>query len=363
MSNITYLLGAGASSNCLPIYANFKERFSEFAELFGKNRHLYHELDEDYKRRADQLLEIIEKIKAEFKFHSTPDTIAKKYFHRYGKNSSELIGIKEVIILFFMHQQTVDNTELVFRKVNGEKKDIVDQRYDAFIASLLKPISGSVEILEKFKILTWNYDLQFEKAFLNYKMQDLSVIQENIQSYPNVNGNSDNTFDSGKFSIIHLNGLAYARPLRHISYDCINSFHAEDSLALRNLLDIYKSLHYHQNGPAQFVGGSSLLSFAWENQNPDFTLNNNLLLTHAKEIARHTEILVIIGYSFPVFNNHVDMDLLNEMLELKKVYIQSPQASEIINILKGKWFKNSGHLREENIVDLGFWNQFYIPND
>jgi hypothetical protein len=361
--NVTYLLGAGASSYCLPTYANFRQRFSEFTELFRNNRAIYSNLGSQYKNTCDILFSILNSLNEEFKFHNTPDTIAKKYFHKYGKDSIELKRLKEILILFFIHQQTIDKTEFTFKNIDGSNKDLIDKRYDAFIASLLKPIPNRVELLEKFKILTWNYDLQFEKAFLNYELYGIETIQEKIQSIPRVNGNTDfSNLDNTKFSIVHLNGIAYAKPLERIQFDKFSLFHENDTDALKYLLDIYKSLHTTEiNKP--YIGGESLLNFAWENQQSNYSLSDNDLIKSAMKIARETEILVINGYSFPVFNNPVDTEILGQMLELKKVYVQSPQAKEIIKFLKDYYLRNSGHLRSESIIDLEYWHQFHIPTE
>lgn len=94
MANITYLFGAGASANCLPTYSDFKQRFEDFYELL--KRFCGDSFD------CKTLLQLVEKINEEFIFHSTPDTIAKKFFHT---SNDELINLKKVLILFlFMNR-------------------------------------------------------------------------------------------------------------------------------------------------------------------------------------------------------------------------------------------------------------------
>lgn len=65
--NVTYLLGAGASSNCLPTYSNFVDRFTDFGELFGTNNAHYGILSEENQRFADSIRRIIDTVKEEFK--------------------------------------------------------------------------------------------------------------------------------------------------------------------------------------------------------------------------------------------------------------------------------------------------------
>lgn len=361
--NVTYLLGAGASSNCLPTYTNFVQRFHEFTEMFSINRSLYSDLDDEKKRLADSIRKKCDKLKDEFNYHNTPDTIAKKYFHKLNSHLQDLNDLKEVLILFFLYSQIFYDIETESKtEKNGEKRNLIDKRYDAFIASLLRPISGEREILNQFKILTWNYDLQFEKAFNNYETSDFITLQKKIQSIPRVDGDLNySNLKNDRFSITHLNGIAYARPLNHIfPGDHISGFFNQDVIILDYLLATFKSIHYLPE--EHFVGGTHLLTFAWENQNSDFSITNSSLLNQAKIVARQTEVLVIIGYSFPIFNNPTDRAIFKEMIDLRKIYIQSPQASEIIKILKSDFLIGT-RIGNEDIVDLGYWHQFHIPNE
>ena len=107
--NVTYLLGAGASANCLPTYANFEKRFMQFALLFHSNSKEFQELKENYKNLANRFYTKAEDLVKEFRYHNTPDTIAKKYFHRYGGNSEQLKDLKELLILFFIYEQTISD--------------------------------------------------------------------------------------------------------------------------------------------------------------------------------------------------------------------------------------------------------------
>ena len=48
-------------------------------------------------------------------------------------------------------------------------------------------------------------------------------------------------------------------------------------------------------------------------------------------IFEQTEVLIIIGYSFPTFNDEVDKKLMNALKQSKKlrmIYYQDPKASE-----------------------------------
>jgi len=104
-----------------------------------------------------------------------------------------------------------------------------------------------------------------------------------------------------------------------------------------NFNTIIKNYNYllEKNGILNQIDPIMYLNFAWENS-PNFinkypTYTNHLNL--AVEKARETEILVIIGYSFPIFNRESDKKMVNSMVNLKKVYIQDYNAKQIESIL------------------------------
>ncbi|MBL7740649.1 MAG: hypothetical protein JNK14_15635 [Chitinophagaceae bacterium] len=360
MANVTYLLGAGASANCLPTYINFFDRFERFKNLFQDTNPHFKDLNEIQKRDAQNILEVSNRILEESQFHNTPDTIAKKYFHN-NSDSSLLTDLKEALIIFFLHQQILKQKHDENSKETPESRQSIDKRYDAFIASLLEPKRGNLKLYNNFKILTWNYDLQFEIAYSRYRKQNIPYCQTLIQSYPTIVSDGVNKFDIDKFGIVHLNGIAYGRGnIATGSLDLVGDFFSDGSYVLKYLTDVYHSIR--TVGIPGEIGGSKLLSFAWEKQNDDGSITDNDIIKKAIDIAKQTEILVIIGYSFPIFNTPIDKMLLKEMAQIKKVYIQSPSGQDIRNSLLYEIF-NVSSLKNEDIKDLGYWNQFRIPSE
>jgi hypothetical protein len=355
MAKITYLLGAGASCGCLPIYSSFQQRFERFVTFIGSFKD-YTNVSDTNKNRFAKLYDLINKLTEEFKFHNTPDTVAKKYFH--SKNTNQLIELKDIIILFFLFEQTSDS--ILYNSEQKIIKEPTDKRYESFIAALLKPIPQKIEILENIHVLTWNYDLQFEISFAKYLDKLVFDIQDFLQSFPKIKL-SDTKYIKGNFSIIHLNGIAYARPEKitgvHNTEDSIGGSHHSDLSMGLYLLNVYDGFRNPKTN--QEIGGNKLLSFAWENINSDYSLKQNEMLDKALSIAEETEYLIIIGYSFPIFNRAIDLSILNKMKRLKNVYLQTPTANNISNlvyqILEGKLDKNK-------IEDIGYHNQFFIPD-
>lgn len=71
MRNITYLFGAGASSNCLPTYKNFNKRFSDFINFVDIHK-IQDTLKEDYRDNIKLLYELLFDLKKNLLFHNTP---------------------------------------------------------------------------------------------------------------------------------------------------------------------------------------------------------------------------------------------------------------------------------------------------
>jgi hypothetical protein len=355
MANVTYLFGAGASANCLPTYMNFSKRFESFRDKFIENSIWVKNLQPDLKHCASEIKRIADIIVEELKFHNTPDTIAKKYYHSKSE-SSDLENLKRILILYLLYEQTLDQTTIDKQMTQESSKQLIDKRYDAFIAALLRPFKGKLQFYNQFKILTWNYDSQFEIAYSRYNT-DMFIprCQRFIQSWPALLPDGSENFTIDKFSIIHLNGIAYAKTdSSRGNKDLLGSFFDISSPPLEDLTKIYRSMT--TSGIPGDIGGPRLLSFAWERQNEDESIKDNGILNKAIEVATQTQILVIIGYSFPIFNNFIDKKLFEKMTMLRKVYIQSPNANDIKNILSD--FPN---VSPQKVNDVGYTSQFYIP--
>lgn len=108
---------------------------------------------------------------------------------------------------------------------------------------------------------------------------------------------------------------------------------------------------------------SMSFNFAWEND-PNYRdkyAGHSKNLEAAEIIASETEILVIIGYSFPVFNREIDNRLFMKMNKLEKVYIQDKNPEKIrstienaFSIFQQRKLMNSNpfHTMKDNTEDL-----------
>lgn len=362
MANVTYLLGAGASCEALPTYQNFHGRFENYAKCFTLGR-VYNELNPEERERSRYYNSVLTAWLNEFKFHPTPDTIAKKLFHK-DSEKKQLIEFKFILILFFYFEQLVQYGKLFYGDNGIEKMSFFDKRYDAFIASILKPKAGSIEIFNEFNILTWNYDLQAELGFKNYFGLSIENTQDKINSYPRIINKESSISEYSKddiagFSIVHLNGIAYPNYLLTESEsESLYSPNQTNDLTqvVRKTLDLYYRFQNISDKEKEEV--VSNMRFAWERMDEYFNVESQPgdYFKNALSIAEKTDILVIIGYSFPVFNDPIDSLLLNAM-PLKEIHIQSPDSKSIVKKLESNLFR-----RKVKPFELDYWNSFAIPS-
>jgi hypothetical protein len=227
-------------------------------------------------------------------------------------------------------------------------KDLTDKRYDAFIASILKPISGDSHFIDGLNILTWTYDYQFELACKNYGLYSDRASTNRIQSIPSID-NVDIPFNGNLLSIIHLNGIAYS--------SFVDIYATEEHAFYNNLIRLFNNLF--PEGKERTYGSPTFVSFAWENLESDFKLKVTPIFEAAFSVSSLTEYLVICGYSFPIFNRAIDIQLLQSMKNLKGIFLQSP-AAEGLKALLAPIVINL--IPQDAIVDVGYWNQFYVPD-
>jgi hypothetical protein len=74
MKNITYLFGAGASANALPVVRIFNERLEKFQKYLKDNRNKFRN------SVLDTFMNDLGLILEESNKHSTIDTVAKNFF-------------------------------------------------------------------------------------------------------------------------------------------------------------------------------------------------------------------------------------------------------------------------------------------
>lgn len=341
MPKITYLFGAGASVNAIPInetlkasmileYNNIREEFEKKKlEICANssNPYITESLFNDF-------LIDFNFIMTESKRHQSIDTYAKKLY--ITGDFLNLKKLKTILSSYFIIIQSRRNA---------------DERYDSFFASILEDANNLFP--KDLKILSWNYDYQFEKAYSSYNRDSrLNAILSQLKVYSK--NTRLNHVDNENFGIFKLNGTAAfmlnqnENKVHGTIQDVTVSY---DEKLIIEVLSNYASIHHIKETKKNLI---SSISFAWEDYN-----NGKFIVDKAIEFTKNTEILVVIGYSFPFFNRKVDRDIIRSMKDLNKVYFQAPDAQD----LRERFLAIRDNLNKENLVIRTDLKQFVFPNE
>jgi hypothetical protein len=333
MKNITYIFGAGASANCLPVVIEMPDRILELIGFLKSQPFSLGDGEFDSWRNTPKsevfllLLSDLEWIYENSKNHQSIDTFAKKLM--IMQKWKELSRLKRALSVFFVFEQ--------FRKR-------ADPRYDGFFASIIKQRID--DFPANIKILSWNYDYQFEITFKSYS-GDSRVIGNT--TFPIYSKFTNNNSPASGFALYKLNGTAsFVRDGTEYTY--FNYF--KDNCDNEAFLEILRNYAAAANLINRL---NSALSFAFET---DLDQTQSILNT-AIEATNNTDVLVVIGYSFPFFNREFDRKLINSMEKLEKIYIQSPDASNVAERIEAVRDK----LNPPRIVEKNDTSQFLLPNE
>jgi len=346
--NVTYLLGAGASCERLPLVKEVKVDNMIVKPSFGteililasryeslKEKMTIKVNDED-KKKIDEVTKSLRFLGENSIKFSSPDTFIKS-LSLQGEND-KIENVKKALSFFLTVKQHLDN-------------NLPDSRYIPFLASILETKESKVQIPENINILSWNYDFQLELALSHFEnFNSFADILKHFKIAPNI---ETKELES---RVVHLNGIAGIMKNSYKSETMFREIKASpdpDELLIE-FLRVFEHLgkNYDVN---------DLLSFAWELDDV-----NHERIQMAKRIMQKTKILVIIGYSFPFFNRKVDIQLLepfiknnddNELHELK-IYIQNPSIDESrIQFLRQRF-----GIEDKIVIEpLTNTTQFFLP--
>ena len=329
MSNITYLLGAGASygerdkngaiTRGVPIVSEFNKSINSIKEslTYTYNKRT---TTEKTKGQIDKIREELDWLSERCAEYPTIDTYARMLY--VTKKHQLYERLKRVLSVFLLLAQKDKNHDL---------------RYDGFIASLI----DNDKRFPPINILSWNYDAQFEMAYADYasngkyipyQWEELNVMNKTIEAWE---VNKDNCI-----SIIKLNGTAFFVNRMKIVDPFYGGYKDNDTF----YENMYKFLTQDTY--------KNTLSYAWEEY-------NDFIQKTVRKIF-DTEILVVIGYSFPYVNRSIDQKLLQSMKNLKKIYIQNPNASEIKESIEATLAPEQCDSVEFVFKDKNL-SQFFIP--
>lgn len=355
-SRITYYLGAGASYNALPVLDELSSTMNQFN--IGTTEHndwntfnedLINPIpDDEFPFKTNSLsywkLEFRRLGRASSKFN-TIDTYAKKLFIQ--EDNEKLNHLKHVFNVFLTIWQLSLSKTIYHSTKNQSPKNIVtsiDYRYISLIASfIIKKNRGSIP--ENINFISWNYDLQLEMAFSKFLDEHgLMSVNKRFRFHSDQTKFQNQIFHLNGFSGFYMDNTNTIKPI--VDLDQIDGKSNKDIIKL-----VLERTENHTLKNA--------INYAWED-NP----YADKIRKGALEIASKTEILVIIGYSFPIFNRKTDKLFFKTMIEsrnLKQIIYQDPNADE-------DFLRNAFNIPTENIT-FGIEiiieknvSQFSIPN-
>jgi len=345
--NVTYYFGAGASAKAIPVIDGLVKR------IYGLSLELERYLKKDYNQDfinyvsknisnyQEALSIIIEDLKwlyNESQNHQTVDTLARKF---YVQNEEiKLKKLKRALITYFYFEQHIE-----FGRIddNGERefKSKVDKRYDSLIATICdKDDLGNVIMKDNVKIITWNYDLQIDLCLMNFSQRSLGDTKIFYNIHPNsnsYNSKEDILFGLETFGVLKLNGNAYYDANQafgdHLNLSLYNTKieHSKDDEIIGKFLLCFNNKF--PNGRINNDDSFKYFNFAWEKNNIEKYSGHTSVIKTALQIASKTEILIIVGYSFPFFNSKIDR-LILENMSPKEIIIQDSNPKIIESRLK-----------------------------
>lgn len=319
MSEITYILGAGASFQSIPVVNTFNNRLLEFADFLngigqvkfmGENRN-------KFIRASEAIRNLFE----EFSSHQSFDTYFKKQFH-LGNDVAINQG-KRLLNLYFTweHDRSSFAPSSSFVATAGShfyKRALFDRRYDALIAGLLKPYRNVAETLCKINFITWNYDLNLLQSIKNFFAPTASFKNffqkiEKLPFYWNIND---------QISIININGNFYSS--EYNDYENLGNVNGGRIIEDKILSEYFLSESIDLD--------AERIRFAWEFNNSEV----NQLLWHINRNLTNSKQVIIVGYTFPLYNRIIDSSYMTERLlkfDDKKITVQDPNVENICSTL------------------------------
>lgn len=348
MANVTYLIGAGASAGKRDREGTILEGLPCVNEISKSLRSIVKLIDEtpipvaiewkesaiglnnkeDWESAREKLLKSFKYLYFQCEQHATIDTYAKKLVLK--KRTEELKYIEKLLTLFFIYLQMQNQ---------------IDSRYDTFLANILE---SNLHFPSYIRVLSWNYDSQFELAYYEYdEINDLIIGHKKSicdKDYEIIKINGTATFAEQK-RIIELR-KDIKQKLQKIKYD------TEGSLYMREqetwLLEFVYLFQLYVLGK----NNSTHLSFAFDDNYPSDKITSCI-----DNIIKGTDVLVIIGYTFPFFNRDTDRKILQYIKPNTKIYIQDLNPERIKQSLTAVL----PDFPEEQIFLRKDVDQFFLP--
>ena len=225
-----------------------------------------------------------------------------------------------------------------------------DNRYLDLLNSISHDSLG--KFYPNVNIVSWNYDMQIEKSYsIISGINDHEEIQQDLGLIPRLLHRT--TIRQNNLNVFKLNGNStlYSTKERSFSPFLKTPYSWTDESFIKSLIYNYAAAVYRQDLY------NSNLSFAWEK---DWNEVSSTVISSATEIFKRSKIVVIIVYSFQVFNREVDRILFEQFKKIRtnKIIIQDKYPQIVQKNMQ------EGALNEcEAQIELNsFTDRFIVPS-
>ncbi len=178
--------------------------------------------------------------------------------------------------------------------------------------------------------------------------------------------------DFTKFSLIHLNGIAGFKSIVEKPSKTLIDMYQNKTPTLNELLTdliiYFDEITNIENYSPSNKEATQFFNYAWESKVTNHEFQSplaNTTIHNAEKIAEMTDILVVIGYTFPLFNRTVDNTLISKMNRLTKVYIQDIFPVTIQNTMQNAFERLQEPFHKDKFrVEFSLsdsLNQFILP--
>lgn len=352
MNELTYILGAGASFQSMPVVKSFSNRFKTFLDWIDGSLIKGQGFSPDEKQKFGMLYESGKGLQESFESHQSFDTYFKKLFHT-GQHEKTNQG-KKIINLYFTweHLSKPSPKPIEHNDAFFWKQSIVDKRYDALIAGLLKPLADNKEPYCKVNFITWNYDLNLFMSLKNYFSPN-STIGDFFKQI-----NKEHSWEiEGKITVVNMNGFfynSYFSDLINLSRSTIYDI-IYNKIKQQDYFSKYE-LYANKEHANDIDDDAELLKFAWETKNFNAKV--------AESMIRESKNIIVIGYTFPLYNRSVDLKYFNgELLYGRRLVVQDPNVEEMKNDVIENFYLKPLQMRGQGILCKANCDSFFIPND
>jgi hypothetical protein len=163
---------------------------------------------------------------------------------------------------------------------------------------------------------------------MEYSKQTIGETKLKFNIFPNeemYNTSEKILIDENSFGVLKLNGNAYFEANQptgnELSRNLYNRTiaHQSPEEIIKKYVMCFESKFPH--GKIKYDDSFKYFNFAWEIPGDEKYHGFKSVLNTSIEIAKKTDILIVVGYSFPFFNSEIDKAILDN-LNARKIIIQ-----------------------------------------